>query len=608
MMIEARVYENSNSDGKPSSDYVGELPDFKSRFTSRNVERVKTPFDTKSHFSDTSSEFLDRGINDMSGRGRRNGRNQKRTHFADLRRIEAYKQTADTWIKSKIRSDGNNLMIWRQNGLSYFRSIGIPSIAFMNPHDTPANLADWEQLDFRTYNSEWFTKYQAELENSGEIISLDFTWKDELEKLNAVYLAMIEFWAGLRTSIDAVIELTVDRKTLPTCFPPPQDTNYIGYGRYIFFSVFKKFVRNTEKSRLLKQTHIQSHMRIKPGQSIEDFANDLTMEIDTLNMLAKEVTFNESQKIAILKNVVTTTYPGDRYWTALHLLIARVGENFTFNDLVIDWHTTEKEIADEAGGDIPTSSNVYYSTSGGVEGNQTVNFSATPSTSSSSYSGISYPIAPHSSSNQPGTVPVMSASSSSGTKARQNLKKDSKGKLICFNYARDRTCRFGSKCKYSHEQPAVGSVLSSFTLEEVNHLAADQLIYAIQQKAANKWKKKFSKYKTNMKRRLKTHTKTVYATAYENGKNSMSDLSSKYSTPSKSSKSSKHSSSSGSTFQGAIREQKQKAKLEDANIVLESDIEDSDIDANEIAKLMERSNMYDSDSELSGEPVTDSDE
>ena len=71
--------------------------------------------------------------------------------------------------------------------------------------------------------------------------------------------------------------------------------------------------------------------------------------VDTLNTLSKKVIFNETQKITILEDVVTKSFPCDRFWTILALLKAKVAaekRSFTFDELASEWHTLEKEFED----------------------------------------------------------------------------------------------------------------------------------------------------------------------------------------------------------------------------------------------------------------------
>ena len=58
---------------------------------------------------------------------------------------------------------------------------------------------------------------------------------------------------------------------------------------------------------------------------------------------------------------------------------------------------------------------------------------------------------------------------------KKELKKDSSGKLICFGFARNKTCKFGEKCKYSHKPEAAEKVLSAFTLKEINNTVNEQI-------------------------------------------------------------------------------------------------------------------------------------
>ena len=580
----------------PEEDNVSKLPDFRTRYSKNNVARVSVPFDMESKYSDTSSEYLDRGISDLSRAERSGAQHRKPQKVVEFKRAESYRQLADVWRKSMIKSDGHNLIIWRANGLAYFRSVGIVSFNFINPHDTPKTLDAWDELDTETYRSPWYHQYRDEVKDSGEILTLDFSWKDDLVKLNAVYLALVETWPGLRTSIDSTVESTVDRHSMSKVLPSSLQMNHVGYGRYIFFNVFKKFIDNTETSRLAKSRYIQSGMSIAPGQSIEDFANTLTMEVNTLNMLSKEEIFGETHKITILKDVVTKTFSGDRFWTKLALLKARVApenRSFTFDELVEDWHTLEKEIEDENKGGGDSASGSVYSTT--ITKNSGKNHYTPHLSSSSSSSSSSTLTSPHSSSSS--AVLNVSAQRSKHASQNTSLKRDAKGKLVCFNYARDGNCSFGSSCKYSHDRAAAAAVLNAFTVEEVNNIARTQFGNVVQQKAAAKWRGKFKKYRNTKQRRYQK----AYAAGYSIAKE-------RYSAKSGGSSSSKSSASpTDSTFQSTIRRQQQKAKKASANLT-ESKANDyhSDLDSDMETAILEIDDF--SDSDLSDDLVSDSDE
>ena len=335
-------------------------------------------------------------------------------------------------------------------------------------------------------------------------------------------------------------------------------------GRFAYYNAYRKFMLMSDKAKLARLNYITNELDTVAGETIKDFAKRLRVESDTMNMMEGTTAITETQLKTILMKVVEKNFPNLKYWTAFHTLTENNKGKYTFDDLV---EAYDKVWVQEQGF-VVNSEGSLYNVMSDTNGRPIQSVGNPRSQSVFSAAG---PAVPYHNQNRTESVHF----SGQDRRNKKELKKDSSGKLICFGFARDKTCKFGEKCKYSHKPEAAEKVLNAFTLKEINNTVNEQIFQVgysrgkrkerFQSKSRNKsWRKNFkSNFKRKFPQRFRRyqHKQNVYFST---------------SNPKNNGKTNKNS----NTFQGAIAEYKDFADSKhskSANIVESS--EDHELNA-----------------------------
>ena len=421
---------------------------------------------------------------------------------------------------------------------------------FINPFTVPKTIDGWRKLDNICYNSDWYDYYVKQRQEYGniEISHLNEAGNEDLVKANSYFLAVVNTsFNGFNTMVNTTIESSICQVTMNSVFPSVTQRGCSEAGRMIYYNAYNKFMLVTDKAKLARLNYITNELDTVAGETIKDFAKRLKVEADTMNMMEGTVAITETQLKTILMKVVEKNFQNLKYWTAFHTL-TESKPDYTFDDLVESY---DKVWVQEQGFVVNSEGSLYSVTSNknGKSAKSTTN------NYNNHFESLNF-----------------TTGGNHDKRTKKELRKDSSGKLICFNFARDRKCKFGDKCKYSHKPEAAEKVMNAFSMEEINSTANEQLFQVgysrgrrkerFQSKTRNRsWRKNF---KSNFKRKFPSRFRK-----YQNKHSAY------FSTPD--SKNNSRSSKNSNTFQGAISEYKKQIESKSANVI--ESLEDQEINA-----------------------------
>ncbi len=520
----------------------------------------------------TSAADLDRGISALS----ENPRMRELRRTADIRRQsnksgpknDSANLAAKEWMNYKLDSSGSTLYMWRMLGQRYFRSVGLKCMDFMNPFKVPTTIQDWIQLDNRCYNSEWYNYYVEQRESYGNIEDDHFALEgnEDLIKVNSYYLAVVNTsFNGFNTMVNTTIESSICQITMNSVFPSVTQRGNAVAGRYIYYNAYRKFMLISDKAKLARLNYITNELDTVAGETIKDFAKRLKVESDTMNMMEGNIAITETQLKTILMKVVEKNFQNVKYWTAFHTL-TESNPNYTFDDLV---EAYDKVWVQEQGF-VVNSEGSLYNVMSNTNGSFVPSHQSPKSHSVFSAAG---PAIPYPSRNRTESVNF----SGQDKRSKKELKKDASGRLICFGFARDKTCKFGEKCKYSHKPEAAEKVLSAFTLKEINNTANEQ-IFQIGYNRGKKKERSLSKSRNkNWRKNFKSNFRRKFPQKFKRYQQKHNAY---FSTSNSDSKNNSKTHKNSNTFQSAIadyRDYTESKQSRSANVV--ESVEDQELNA-----------------------------
>lgn len=316
---------------------------------------------------------------------------------------------AKSWQNSRIKDDISSFPAWHRRGVAYFNAVGLGSIALMDPFKVPKTLEHWELQDRESVNTDDYRIFAQEVIKFGEVTSA-LRKSDSFSKLNAAFLATMKFKKGLRSSTTAVLESVIDFHTMKSCLLRSEHLSHPAAARQMFFCVFNYFMLNTEGTRLQRLNELTSQSVLGDMESIKNFADRLRAEADVINMMSSSMVVSEVLLFSIFKKAVLNNFEGrsTKYETELRLL--ELGHQGTagLTELAERWNTIWLE--DKA--------------------------------------KIGYPVTRA----FQASLPKGRSRNSGNTKTPKLMTSD--GKLVCFQFLKDKTCSYGQNCKYSHDPPA----------------------------------------------------------------------------------------------------------------------------------------------------------
>ena len=371
------------------------------------------------------------------------------------RKLDQSVALAKDWKKIVLANDVNAFPEWNYRAAAFFAGTGTPTIMLMDPYKVPKTYKDWIALDVSTRESDVYRELLGELSTrSINNVSLKFSKESSMVELNAAYLAVTSLRQGLAEFHGTTITSTIHFKSLRKCLLPSACIATDVTARAVYFNVYNHFMRNTEKTRLERLTRFTNGFILKDPESVKTFADRLSIEADLLNVMSKGEVVSEQLLLAVFKNRVYDRF-GDtgKYYVQLNLLESK-DPDFTFDDLVETWESVWLDDKDTRGA-LP----------------QTVFSAATSDTALSS---------------QDLGKPRVSES-----KQKTKITKDKHGKNICFQFAKNGQCNFGTKCKYSHNVDA--SSVSAYSATEVDSLIMQQVYSAAVSRTKKKMETKFRK-------------------------------------------------------------------------------------------------------------------
>ena len=378
------------------------------------------------------------------------------------RKLDQSVALAKDWKKIVLSNDVNVFPEWNYRAAAFFAGTGTPTIMLMDPYKVPKSYKDWLALDENTRDSDIYRQLLMELRSSSiNNVSIRFSKESTMIELNAAYLAVASLRQGLAEFHGTTITSTIHFKSLRKCLLPSSCIATDVTARAVYFNVYNHFMRITEKTRLERLTRFTNGFILKDPESVKTFADRLSIEADLLNVMSKGEVVSQQLLMAVFKNRVYDRF-GDtgKYYVKKNILESQ-DPDFTFDDLVDTWESVWLDEKD-AKGSLP----------------QTV-FSA--STSQNVLSSQD-----------------QAKQRTSDPRQKTKITKDKSGKNICFQFAKNGQCNFGSKCKYSHNVDATS--VSAYSATEVDSMIMQQVYSAAvshtKKKMQTKFKKKFKDYRS----------------------------------------------------------------------------------------------------------------
>ena len=115
--------------------------------------------------------------------------------------------------------------------------------------------------------------------------------------------------------------------------------------RHVYFSIYRKFVKNTESSKLNRLGYIFEQLNIESGENIKQFADRLDREIFILNKMSSDISISNDLKLALFKRRILDKFTHtDRYYTALQLMPINYKKDYTYDQLVESWQQLYDEL------------------------------------------------------------------------------------------------------------------------------------------------------------------------------------------------------------------------------------------------------------------------
>ena len=390
-------------------------------------------------------------------------------------RVDVSASIMKQWQAVKLYGDDSKFPEWHRKAVAYFSAVNCSTLMLMDPWSVPKTVEEWKIVDDNSRSSEIYGLCRTQFYKMGAV-DYECSSDDSLLTLNSVYLAVIDSRPGLCSTSATVLETTLDYNALRSCLLPSEvmPTKYAT--RLLFFNVFNHFMLNTESTRLTRLEKLTHSTAIVDGESIKTFADRISRESHVLNMMSKSVIVSEELLKAIFKSRVFDKYgKSSHYYTNLQILSSQ-NPQYSFETLVQNWE-------------------VIFQNDRASEGASTQTVLSAASKTSKS----------NTESKGKKKEKVLSAiSQRSISDQKRKLAKDKKGNLICWQYAKNKECSFGSECKFSHF-PEREKVLLLFSSEELDRLMVDQVVLYTHHKSS---KKAQTHYKDRFKRKVKDYKNT----------------------------------------------------------------------------------------------------
>ena len=403
------------------------------RFSSRDHQDYTSDYGT--------TDSMDKRIQELRNE---TGHNFGQGSVLKLKTIDVSITMLKTWSSKIIRDNQQDFGLWNRRAISYFSSVGLKCLTYMDPWTVPKTLDQWNVLDDQCRHHKFSHQFMQEIRDGG-FISTTVQPGDTLIKLNCYYLVYVSARGGLKEAFPAAVESAIDYDSMRMCLPPTELMMHEAAGRFMYFNVYNHFMLNTETTRLNRLEYIQSNLFIESNDSIKTFANKLRKEATVLNLMSTEIQVTEAMLMAILKKRVREAFPSDiRYWTELKLLSEYHyhGRSVPFEILVTKW----EELFEENKAD------------------------------KSLTSGQAYQLRLDSSETKADPLPVSHQQAHFSKTEKKKITKDSNGKNICWQYQANKKCKFGTACKFSHSFDS-DTVAAAYYSQEISEKALEQ-VYA----------------------------------------------------------------------------------------------------------------------------------
>ena len=406
------------------------------------------------------------------------------------KRIVAPKLNTYKWEKDPLMEDVSRFVEWNRFIGRYFVSCGTGVICAMNPYEVPKTIAGWEELDSRCLDSYLYQELSQQIQQCGEV-RRHLGQGDSLSDLNTAYLAVCNFAPGLIQHQGIILEQTLDFDSHKNVLLNIRDQGLACAARHVYFSIYRKFVKNTESSKLNRLGYIFEQLNIESGENIKQFADRLDREIFILNQMSSDISINNDLKLALFKRRILDKFTNtDRYYTALQLMPINHSKDYTYDQLVESWQHLYDELDKISG----TPVTAFHMTDHSGLGKKTP-ISAEPNVPSFTEREVGFFTRSDQSQQNSTQMNIGNHDHANvlNSKSKNKITKDSNGKLICFQFAKHKECNFGTKCKYSHEPPA--EALAAYSEAELDRLMLTQNVEQsnklVKNRVERKWSKKF---------------------------------------------------------------------------------------------------------------------
>ena len=404
------------------------------------------------------------------------------------KRIIAPKLNTYKWEKDPLMEDVSRFVEWNRFIGRYFVSCGTGVICAMNPYEVPKTIAGWEELDSRCLNSYLYQELSQQLQQCGEV-RRNLGQGDSLTVLNTAYLAVCNFAPGLIQHQGIILEQTLDFDSHKNVLLNIRDQGLACAARHVYFSIYRKFVKNTESSKLNRLGYIFEQLNIESGENIKQFADRLDREIFILNQMSSDISISNDLKLALFKRRILDKFTHtDRYYTALQLMPINYRKDYTYDQLVESWQQLYDELDKISG----TPVTAFHMTDHSGSGKKTP-ISAEPNVPSFTEREVGFFTRSDQSQQNSTQMNIGNHDHANvlNSKSKNKITKDSNGKLICFQFAKHKECNFGTKCKYSHEPPA--EALAAYSEAELDRLMLTQNVEQSNKLVKNRVERKWSK-------------------------------------------------------------------------------------------------------------------